>query len=141
MDEFHIHRKEWKSLPPDQPVDFFFDQRNEKKPIRAAWDEYVERAPREDIRESFGSDPRFEDDQKFLALQTADLWAWWVRKWYAEDSSPIPDKMRTLDFGSWRGKPRLKIVFSMDEDQIYKALETVIMQAFMDSRKDDASQE
>ena len=132
MDEFHIHRNGWKSIPAGEKVDFIFDKRSEKKPILEAWDEYIDRAPNDDVRESFGSSPHFEDDQEFLGLQAADLWAWWVREWYEEENSPIPQKMRDLDFGLWRGKPRLKIVFSMDEDQILEALRTIALQHLID---------
>jgi hypothetical protein len=40
--------------------------------------------------------------------------------------------MHQLDFGTWRGKERLKIAFTMNEDQIFNAFRTVCMQADID---------
>lgn len=119
VDDFHRERQTLKSvIPLDETVDFIFDNRSEKSFILSAWDEYLARQP-EAIKDYYGATPRFEDDQKFLPLQAADFWAWWVRKWYEEDAIALPDKMRNLDFGNWRGKKRFAIsAFSYDEDSI-----------------------
>jgi hypothetical protein len=47
-----------------------------------------------------------------------DLWAWWVREWYGEDAIDTPDKMRKLDFGTWQGKKRPVLIFSINEDHM-----------------------
>jgi hypothetical protein len=69
------------ALPHDEVIDFIFDQQSQKNIILRAWDEYVE-TKQPGVRELYGGAPRFEDDKKFLPLQAADLWAWWIRKWY-----------------------------------------------------------
>lgn len=85
LDMFHtvdrraFHRM---GLPEDAVVDFWFDDRPEKKQVRALWDDYVAIWPPE-IRARFGKEPRFESDDEFPPLQGADLWAWWARKFEA----------------------------------------------------------
>lgn len=136
VDQFHQRRKQFKSIPPEQPVDFYFDDKVEKRPILEAWDQYLHKAG-DVVRARFGATPRFENDLQFEALQTADLWAWWVRKWYEEwsedDGVGVPPKMRDLNFGTWRGKERLKIIFSANEDTIAAALQNVAVQALSDA--------
>ena len=139
IDQFHQRRKQFESIPADEPVDFYFDEKVEKKAIREAWDEYLGRATPE-IRARYGNEPRFENDLHFEALQTADLWAWWVRKWYQEwtdDGSGVPPKLRDLDFGTWKGKqrPKTRIILSANEDAIAKALENVAIQSLNDALK------
>jgi hypothetical protein len=118
MDHFHYKRdgiaRAADGLPADATIDFYFDERSDKGKIRDMWDEYLaNREPR--IRDRFGNEPRFENDKKFLPLQAADLWAWWVRKWSA-DGNPV-DKLLSLDFGSWQGKGLPRTHISMTEDQ------------------------
>ena len=131
IDKFHQERNKFKSkLPLDRKVDFIFDERAEKKAILQAWDEYIDK--REDeIKPYYGSVPRFEDDRAFLPLQAADLWAWWVRKWYEEDLIAFPDKLRDYDFGSWRGNKRPNIVISADEDGILDVFQSVAVDEFV----------
>jgi hypothetical protein len=132
MDRFHEQREAAMkfAIPLDEQVDFIFDNQSEKSFILAAWDEIVEGRP-DEVRKYYGATPRFEDDLKFLPLQAADLWAWWVREWYEEDSAPLPDKMRALDFGKWRGKKqRAVIAISYTEDQIVDAIQGVIFASF-----------
>jgi Protein of unknown function (DUF3800) len=119
IDNFHKdrHGKISKIIPIEERIDFIFDDQDEKKFIRDAWDGWV--AYRDDeVRSRYGGVPQFENDQEYLALQGADLWAWWVRRWYEEDAIDLPDKMREFDFGSWRGKKRPLTYFSINEDQI-----------------------
>jgi len=130
MDKFHAERKTFQSkFPLDNQVDFIFDERTEKKMIIRGWDEYIEKRP-DEIRSHYGSAPRFENDQKFLPLQAADLWAWWVREWYEEDSDPVPDRLRDMDFGNWRGKKRPNIIISATEDGIVDVLQSVVADEF-----------
>jgi hypothetical protein len=81
MDSVHDLRLQMPLLPADETIDFIFDEQSQKKLIWRAWDEYIETKP-PGVRELYGSSPRFENDRKFLPLQAADLWAWWIRKWY-----------------------------------------------------------
>lgn len=118
-------------LPLDQKVDFIFDDRSEKKFILTAWDEIVSKQD-DDVQKHFGATPRFENDQDFLPLQGADLWAWWVREWYEEDSHDFPDKLRDFNFGKWRGKERSNIAMSASEDNIFDLLQHVMADNFVD---------
>ena len=77
--KFHEEREKFSSkIPLDKKVDFIFDERTEKTAILAAWDDTLEMFE-ESARSHFGAASRFENDQEFLPLQAADLWAWWVR--------------------------------------------------------------
>jgi hypothetical protein len=131
MDRFHDFREKMVArIPLDEQVDFIFDSQTEKSFILSAWDEIVAVRP-EEAQKYYGATPRFEDDQKFLPLQAADLWAWWVREWYEEDSSDRPEKMRILDFGKWRGKKeRLNIAISTTEDKIFEQMKAITAQNF-----------
>jgi hypothetical protein len=64
----------------EEPIDFIFDNQNEKTAILNGWDLYRASAP-ERIHKLLGAMPRFEDDEQFLPLQAADMLAWWCRKW------------------------------------------------------------
>jgi hypothetical protein len=64
--------------------------------------------------------PTFGSDEKFLPLQAADFWAWWVRKGYEEGTLA---QYQNADFGTWKGTkkiPMINITFS--EDQLAAAL-------------------
>jgi Protein of unknown function (DUF3800) len=125
------------AIPSGETVDFIFDDRTEKRFILSAWDEIVEKlAHYSEIQLPFGSSPRFEDDQKFLPLQAADLWAWWVREWYEEDSNPVPDKINTLDFGLWRGKRRRKLIMVIEEDGIFNTLKAMAVENIAEGNVD-----
>lgn len=82
MDSFHRARVEQPDLVPipQDVVDFYFDDRSDKRMILDAWEDYIEARP-EEYRHWYGREPRFEDDEEFLPLQAADFRAWWVRKW------------------------------------------------------------
>jgi hypothetical protein len=124
LDMFHNHRQKIEKLiVPDQTVDFIFDNQTEKHAIKASWEGYINSRP-DSIKSLYGAAPRFEDDQISLPLQAADFWAWWVRKWYEEGS---PDKMKTCDFGKWRGeKPPPGMAISFDEDHLLNELRNII---------------
>jgi hypothetical protein len=126
MDDFHKEGREKlkQVIPLDETVDFIFDDQSEKSYILAGWDDFV-LDKSEDERQNYGATPRFENDQQFLPLQAADLWAWWVREWYEEDAAQIPGKMQAFDFGKWRGKDRLMYLYSFDEDDIVSAFQSM----------------
>jgi hypothetical protein len=121
IDNICLNRDKVPTIPIDEKVDFYFDERTEKKIIWSAWDETVEKAE-EWQRKFFGSAPRFEDDSEFLPLQAADYWAWWVRKWYEEENSDLPEKMRNFNFGSWQGKKRPLVAINNRLEQIVERL-------------------
>ncbi len=80
MDVFNNNRGNeelCKVIGSEEKVDFYFDERSEKKIIISAWDNYVATSSRPD---RLGGTPRFESDDVFLPLQAADFLAWWVRE-------------------------------------------------------------
>jgi hypothetical protein len=103
MDKFHAERAVLDELiPQDATVDFYFDERREKKSIIESWDDYLSLRP---FRSNYGATPRFENDEDFLPLQAADFWAWWVRKWRIEGT---PERIGKCDFGAFRKNPERK---------------------------------
>ena len=59
-------------VPPDQKVDFYFDDQSQKQEMLAGWDLYIRNQPYQ-IKNLYGATPRFENDEDFLPLQAADL--------------------------------------------------------------------
>lgn len=95
------------------PVDFFFDDKEEKGPILAAWDDFLRDKPPE-VRRLYGAHPIFESDKRLKPLQAADLWAWWRRKWYENNQE-------VLTFGAFEktmGKHPHFMEIEYSEDQL-----------------------
>lgn len=116
MDMFHVNKaKLTEIIPLEQKVDFYFDSQMEAKFVDRFWDDYIEQRPQA-FREYFGNRPCFADDKKLLPLQSADLWAWWVRKWVMEGRFDILDK--PVICGYEERRDRIKIHISFDEEQI-----------------------
>ena len=90
MDHFHQQGREALQdlIPLTEKVDFYFDDQTEKSIILRGWDDFVAEMPDDEIKQYYGATPRFENDQDFLPLQAADLWAWWVREWYERGREP-----------------------------------------------------
>jgi hypothetical protein len=87
LDWLHDNRKLIPQLPSGDKIDFIFDNQSQKGAIIASWDEFIaNRTP--EVRGLYGSTPRFEDDNEFLPLQGADLWAGACRQWF-EDGCPM----------------------------------------------------
>jgi hypothetical protein len=76
-----------KVVGSDGPIEFFFDERSERKPLREGWDESVEKMPPEE-RQKFGAELHFANDKKFLGLQAADYLAGWARYWSERGEEP-----------------------------------------------------
>lgn len=139
LHNFHIQRPLIEdAIPLTEKVDFYFDDRSESAPIMAAWSEIRRQFP-EEVSKYFGANPRFEDDQEFLGLQAADLWAWWVRRWHEEDNSEKPDRMRDYDFDGWRGKFRKRLHFNAEEHQIFDAFKSIAMENLLAGNLDPIS--
>lgn len=91
-----------------EPVDFVFDEQTEQANIRDGWNRmYLSVSP--DMRAKLGRLPYPLNDAEDLPLQSADMWAWLVRRWFALGS----DKgIRTLDFRSlnfaWDAKRNIR---------------------------------
>jgi len=121
MDTFHAHKEKMSNvIPMDERVDFIFDDQSEKSLVLSAWDGYLASRPA-DMKPRFGSMPRFENDEEFLPLQAADLWAGAVRGWTAAGT---PEKIRSSDFGEWKAEreDRWTMTANMDQDRMVEAL-------------------
>lgn len=118
VDLFHLHRADMAdAIPLNEKIDFYFDNRAEKKPILEMWDNYIRARP-DAIGHYYGVTPRFEDDTDFLPLQAADFWAWWVRKWCVDGT---PEKIQKCDFGTFglRGEKKfLRVDISFNENEL-----------------------
>jgi Protein of unknown function (DUF3800) len=122
LKNFHKIRPQLDALQPlDAKVDFIFDKNSEEDAVLSAWADIVSDA--EDFEKyRYGRKPRFEDDEEFLPLQAADLWAWWVRNWYETEIDP-DQTIRDCDFGTWRGRRRRGLVMSMSENDMTDSLQ------------------
>jgi hypothetical protein len=91
------------------PVDFIFDDEAEKARLVPHGD-WFRASLKPEVRKLVGNSPIFRNDEDFMPLQAADLWAWWVRKWYEDGNK---DGVANLDF-PWTVKreiPRLHSVY------------------------------
>jgi hypothetical protein len=69
---------------PKDPVDFIFDEQSEKDKVIDGWRSGYRDSVSDDVRAITGKDPIFRNDEKFLPLQAADIYAWWSRKRWEE---------------------------------------------------------
>lgn len=121
LDMFHLQRKEMSEIIPlDEKIDFYFDEQSQKNHILKIWENYIKNRP-EEIRKLYGEKPRFLNDNYFLPLQAADLWAWWVRKFYQDGTPENINKLGIKGFKS-TGKKLLRISISFDEEQLVTSL-------------------
>jgi hypothetical protein len=69
------------------PIELLFDHQNSQEgEILKGWSEFKKIATPEQI-EQVGGIPLFGNSKNILPLQAADIYAWWVRKWYIESIS------------------------------------------------------
>lgn len=68
----------------DGPLNLIFDERSEQDVILEGWKAFKLNAP-PSLLPHIADPPRFEKDEDFPPLQAADLYAWWVRKWWNEN--------------------------------------------------------
>ena len=97
------------TLKITEPVDFIFDNEGEKEKCIGMWDE-LKRNSRENLRLLMGDTPIYRDDKTTLPLQTADLYAYWVRRWELDG---VEDGVAKLKF-PWpveKDMPRLEAKF------------------------------
>lgn len=87
-----------KNIGISEPIDFIFDNEGEKGKIFNGWDR-LKLTARPEVQRLMGDPPIFRDDTKVPALQAADLFAWWVRKWTADGN------LEALRIWSFRGVP------------------------------------
>jgi hypothetical protein len=77
-----------------ESVDFIFDDESEKSRLTGIWD-MLKLSSSPEFRKNMGAEPIWRKDEEALPLQAADLYAWWVRKWEAEQRV---DWLRDLPF-------------------------------------------
>jgi hypothetical protein len=65
-------------------IDFIFDERGEAGKIWLRWEEFVS-IPHPTVKDFIGQRPQFASDRKVKPLQAADMYAWWVRRWWNEE--------------------------------------------------------
>jgi len=78
------------------PIEFIFDDQSEKTKIIEGWDYYYRSAPAS-VRKRIRGVPAFKNDEDVVALQAADMLAWWARKQYLKDKT----KMGSLFPETW----------------------------------------
>jgi Protein of unknown function (DUF3800) len=129
VDHIHEHRNLLPMLR-EEKIDLIFDNQSQKNKIIGAWDLFVSsRHP--SIQSRFGATPRFEDDNDFLPLQAADLWAWWVREWY--------ERGKPMDGGTMYLPPlssdnlKKAIVIKFDADSIVENIVNIIKSSHPDT--------
>lgn len=94
-----------KKIGLNEPIDFIFDDEAEKARLMPFWGEFRD-SLKPDIRKLMGAAPIFRDDEDFMPLQAADLWAWWVRKWFMDGNEQGVANI-DLPWGAQRIIPRL----------------------------------
>ena len=101
-----------------EKIDFVFDKRSEEQKVMWAWGR-IQSALQPDKAALYGT-VRFEDDEEFLPLQAADLWAWWVRKWSQEFGDNAVSHGRFPWQFDQLSPPKLSVTF--DEDGLIEYL-------------------
>lgn len=88
-----------KSLDLHDPIDFIFDEYKHKRRVRIGWETFVDTRS-DGLRGLLGKEPRFENDEKFLPLQAADMIAWHAREHWLKHGSLTADRFVL----SWKPK-------------------------------------
>jgi hypothetical protein len=92
-----------KKMGLHEPIDFIFDNEAEKESLVPYWN-WIRDSFKPDIRKLICNCPIFRKDEDFMPLQAADLWAWWVRKWFKDGNK---DGVANLDL-PWGAKRYIK---------------------------------
>jgi hypothetical protein len=104
------------------PVDFIFDNEGEKARLTPHWD-WFRASLRPEVRRLVGNDPVFRDDEEFMPLQAADLWAWWVRKWFKDGNE---NGVANLDF-PWSVKRQFYRLHSTYDEALFRSMMQELM--------------
>jgi Protein of unknown function (DUF3800) len=76
----------------NQPCDFIFDQQvGFSAEIQSQWPQFkdvIKTSSRSDLPALVGDLPIFRDETEFLPLQAADLYAWQMRNYFAQNQNP-----------------------------------------------------
>lgn len=99
FDLIKTYKRHCHKIGLNQEIEFVFDeQMGADRLVLDAWEFLSSHAPA--VREFVGGRPKFEDDEKVLPLQSADMLAWWVRRHLVDD---------------YEGRPRLKQPWSIPD--------------------------
>jgi hypothetical protein len=104
-------------LARDQ-IDLYFDEDDMQDFIVGDWERFSSSMSEESQR-LIGGRPQFRNDEKYVQLQAADFWAWWVRKGFDEDNFPA---IQAGDCGAWKDAAISTISFAFTEDQLVEML-------------------
>jgi hypothetical protein len=125
LDKFHLERHRMVEVLGEEKIDFIFDEQVQKNRVYAMWDNYINnRSP--EIRKYYGEMPRFEDDEKTIPLQCADLMAGWIKNMYVEGT---PEKILELDFQGFaplKNRKLLRVEIIFNEQDIVKSLMKIV---------------
>lgn len=98
----------------DEPIDFIFDERSEEGQIRDVWQYYLSTL-HEKIKALHGRKPIFENDDRVLPLQAADMWAWWCRRGWLEHCGQLPSDFYPIPWGEIGDIPQIILQWSDSE--------------------------
>jgi len=127
IDRFHNSRHLYSEfIPDDARVHFVFDDEIRKKRlIIREWDSYLEKRSTE-LRRLYDDDPWWRNDEEFLPLQAADLWAGALFRAYRSGlSGQAAMDTDKRDLGARTGVDKLAIEFSGDD--LERALRTLLV--------------
>lgn len=122
-------------LSAGERIDVIFDDEIRlKRAVIREWERFVESSP-ESSKNRFGSDPRWEDDDEYLPLQAADLWAGAMRhmlsqgKTKAQDITDLYESLGGADKSKWRS-----LNIKIDEDGIARTFCDLLRNVLTDNR-------
>jgi hypothetical protein len=120
---FHQARPEMESAYQNERIDFFFDMHSHKKRIINMWQSFCDGSTDEQ-KKYYGSFPKFEDDNQFVALQAADLWCWWIRKWHTSGDffNERNSAIKTGILKKTNDRKILHVDIRLDEESIVRML-------------------
>jgi hypothetical protein len=90
-----------------EPIDFVFDEEQEKAKILPSW-ETIKNFAAPELKELMSGTPIYRDDKNTMPLQAADLLAWWILKWEREE---VRDWAENLPF-PWPQKRAIGRIFT-----------------------------
>ena len=110
-----------------EPVNFIFDNRRDKRPAIEGYS-LIKSNSAPEFSKLMGDQPIFADDKEVLPLQSADLWAWWVRKWEEEGEQNWFDTKKLFDSHDPKTIPGISMQFGEDDFKIEFEKERKLME-------------
>ena len=113
-----------------EPVDFIFDAQTEQQNVRNAWN-YMYLSVTPDIRKMLGKLPEFVTDDDDIALQAADLKAWFARRWAEKGiiGNPSALSFRTEGFNWGTSRPMPCLGYEFTEEHFQKEINRLVENA------------